>query len=657
MANLVKKWLTRLLVLSMIGIGLYFAVLSTKTSIVPIESSANLAHPIQEKEMRGEGVSIASYDREGNLISSGKSESFVLVGEDQLALKDGLEYQFEKEGRKYYTRADNFENLPNGQRRLSANEGKTILLAIENGISIETPGPLIYDENEVISTPAPATFKMGQIEGSCVGLKYKAEQFLELNAKARFTATSPEGTTHINATSLQLDYQERKGIIKQGFIRNHPTHAIHSNTLEAEHFNILFKGESSQNLQLQEAQLTGSPTRITWEEGELVSPELQVCFDSTGKVLQEVLTGRDATYSSLTAEGAEITGKTGQLTFQFEAGAPKSLQSAMPIAISVVQEGSDPLQLKGSLGLQSSFENSRVRSTRIFGSPHFRMGTQEGQAGSLRVLHDEQEVLLSESAQLQDRTQAMEIRGDEILLTRWNDDQQEIFANRFVEITYAAGTPDVLKSWGETLALTMPSQKAILTGTPARVEQKEQTVEAQRIEITQIGPHLYEMKTDDEVNLTMKTEQGNFNIIARDMSFSQEKQIVTFTDVQKAQLGQQGTLSCRDLKIFMPMTAEGRQIQTIDAVGSVLYEGQMRHGDTMKAFSTRSDALAFERETQTIVFQGEQKDVVVNHPDGEMKGRKLTYHLNDGSMRVTSATHGVTQTTVKFNDQKKQRRR
>jgi len=657
MANTLKKWLTRFLVIIMVGIALYFVILSRDTALVPIENSANLADPIREEEMRGQRVNVNAYDLDGNLISSGKSETVILVGDNQLALKDGLEYQFHRDGKKYFSRADSFENLPDGTRKLSANPGNTILLAVENGISIETQGPLLYDQNEVISTQAPASFRMGEIKGRCVGLKYKPEVFLELNSQADFTATSDEGVTRIQSTFMRLDYLKRVGEIHKGLITNQPAGGLQENVLEAAHFNILFKGESSRELQLQEARLKGSPTRLGWAEGELTSSRLEVCFDETGKVLKEAITGESAVYTSLSSSGDMLRGRTGQLTLEFNQGSPQRLLSQSPIEVSVEKQDRDPLRLTGRNGLESVFENGRVRSTRLFGEPKFTFGTQKGRAGTLRVLHDERKVLLGETAQMEDTAQNLMVNGDEILLAQWDQDQQEIFANRFVEITYGVGTPDAMKAWGETLALKHPSQHAVLTGKPARIEQRDQTVQAQRIEMQQVGPYLFEMKTDDEVNLTLKTERGPLKIVATDMFFSQERNTVTFQNVQEAVLADQGTLSCRDLEILVPQTQSGRQVEKIDAKGSVIYEGKIKDSESVKPFTARADSLSYTHTTRIIVFQGDQKDVVVTHPDGQIQGRKLTYNLNDGSMRVDSAAHGVTQTTVNLDDQKKKQLR
>ena len=653
MANIIKRWLTRFLVLTMVGVGLYFAILSQDNSLVPIENSANLADPIREEEMRGKRVHVNSYDLDGNLISSGKSETVILVGDDQLALKDGLEYQFNREGRKYYSRADSFENLPDGRRKLSADPGNTILLAIEGGISIETEGPLLYGKDEVISTEAPAQFKMGEIKGRCVGLKYKPEVFLELSSDAHFTASSAEGVTTIDSTFMRLDYLKRAGEIHNGLITNKPANSHQENQLEATHFNILFHGQSSRELRLEEARLKGTPTRLGWGEGELTSSRIEVCFDETGKFLQEATTGDDAVYTSLSSDGGMLTGRTGQLTLKFGNGAPQTLTSQSPIEVSVEKQDRAPLKLTGEKGLESVFENSRVRSTRLFGNPKFQFASQKGHAGTLRVLHDERKVLLGETAHLEDTAQNLVVNGDEILLAEWDQDQQEIFANRFVEITYGVGTPEAMKAWGDTLAMKHPSQHGVLTGNPARIEQRDQTVQANRIEMERVGPYLFEMKTDDEVNLNLKTERGPVKIVAMAMFFSQEKNTVSFRNVHQALLADQGALSCKNLEILIPQTQEGRQVQKINASGSVVYEGQIKDSESVKSITARADTLTYAHSDRIIVFQGDQKDVVVTLPDGQIQGRKLTYNLNDGSMRVDSAAHGVTQTTVNLNDQKK----
>lgn len=637
----------------MMGFSLYFMMLSRETSTVPIENSANLADPIREEEMRGKQVNVNTYDLNGNLISSGKSESVLLVGDSQLSLEDGLEYQFNRDGKKYFTRADSFVNLPDGTRKLSAEPGRKILLAIENGISIETDDPLLYGPDEVIRTEGPATFKMGQIEGRCIGLQYKAGSHLELLSKAIFTSHNPEGSTSIQADFLRLDYKTLRGEIRRGVVQNRPKNSDHSNKLEAARFDIAFRGDPNKELLLDNADLYGSPTRIEWEQGHLSSPQLNVHFDKSGKTIARVTSGTEAVYTSLSSGGSQMEGKTGKLSFTFSNGTPQNLKSATPILLTVLQEGRPPLVLTGQKGLESQFSQGRVRSTQLFGTPAFSFGPQSGKAGTLRVLHDERKVLLGQTAELADSSQNLLVKGDEILLAQWDQDQQEIFANRFVEVIYASGTPDVLRSWGETLTLKLPSQHAVLTGSPARLEQNLQNVEAHRIEIRQIGPQLYELKNDDEVNLTLQTDQGPFNIVAKGMFFSQEKQMVTFQEVQRAVMADQGSLSANFLEIFMPQTAAGRHIQRIEAKGSVLYEGLLKDEDTSKPFSARSDKLEYDAKNNTIVFSGNQKDVEVTHPEGQLKGRKLTYNLITGSMRVDSATHGATQTTVKINDQQK----
>ncbi|CAM2068276.1 OstA-like-N domain-containing protein [Sulfidibacter corallicola] len=633
---MIKKWLSRLLVLLMIGTGTFFAWISTRTQTVPIEKSSP-AKPNGTQGLHGKDVVHKAYDSEGRLIQSGTSREVTLVGEKNLELQGGLELHFERNNRRYTIKADSYSNLENGGQILRADSNDKVLIREDGGLEIETPGPITVDAEGVYRTESSAEFRMGNSSGECVGLAYKPFAYVTLEREALFHIDR-DSEVHLSlaANRLHLDTAQARGTLDQGRLTSYSTGG-QSSTLSSETIEFLFNG-GTRNVpfRLERAEVRGNPARFSWNHGVLTSPRLDAQFDAGGKQVRDIRTGAQAHFTAKTEDDYLLEADTGALHLTVIDSMPGKLQSQAAIKVQARKENAPNLILRGESGIETLFENGVAVSTFIHGKPHFRYGNQTGKAGDLRVSHREHNIIFSQGSELIDADEEVRIYGDEILLTNWDQEDKEIFAFRFVEIVHRTDDPEPTRSWGDELRLALPGHHFKLRGAPAKLQHAQHTITAAEIDIRQIDEDLYEVRTDDRVSLNMQTEQGLFQLDAKTMNFSQATSVLHFQNVEKAVMPPHGELSCDFLEVGLVEEGEKRFVDYLKARQDVIFKGSYQQDETAQPVSGRADELIYSRVDQTIQFLGNNRDVVFNHPSGEFKGPELTYYPNDGTMRAGS---------------------
>jgi len=651
-----RKILTRTLTLLMIAVLGYFVFISGDvTQEIPIEKSSEQSGMITEDTMLGTDAHYKSFNPKGDVLSTGSSMKVTIEGEN-LRLEDGLELEtYEIGGKKYSVKADSFGVDNENQKILTAEPGHKIILTGED-VSIETVGPLIYDNQQsIFSTESVAYFKMGDAQGHSQGLRYKPDVFLELQRDCVFNTISETEKSTITADHIYFRNSIRKGLIRKGLLTTTSHDGSRQTRMEALEIEVLYHGGNSQEpFRLEQASLSGEPARFSWNNGDMTSTVFEACFDGTGKWIEELLTGVDAHFSAQTEDGYQLYGRGGQLSLLMEQSIPRELLSHEAIELEGAKEEGAVLRLVGKAGLETQFSEGQAYSTRLFGQPTFSYGGQEGAAGNIRVSHNERNIIFSEGAELRDQAQQVRIKADEILLSNWDQEAKEINAFKFVEITYREDEPDVAQCFGDELKFLLPQYYIKLKGAPAQVNRQNLTIDANTIEMDRMDELSFDLKAgstvNNEVNVIMATDEGSSHIQARDLIYKGETDLLVFDNVIKAVFPEKGQLFCKQMTVRLKNKGETKVVETIEAEGDVLFEGVLMDSGEPKPVNCRADQLRYNQSEGLIYFIGKGRNLVFNHPAGVFEGRELTYNLKDGAIRGDSDKHGTTVTRIKIDE-------
>lgn len=655
---MIKKWLTRLILLAMILIGAYFIVLITEVETVHIKESVS-DESFTEETIRGKGVRYKRFDAQGNELAAGSSQRVTMVGDQEIELEEGLELSMTREGRRYHFKADRFENLANGDRVMSAEPGNKIYLSVEGGIELITPGPLFYHPDDTFETEALANFNLGQARGQSRGLRYQPDRYLELSSNASLNAKRGDGEQQILASFIYLNLVQARGEIRDCIMTNVAAEGVQT-TIFADHLDATFKNAPDEDFRFEWVRLEGQPASFNWNLGDLTASTLELCFDSDGQYVSSLTTSADSRVSTLTEDGYWLDGTNGRLELTLMLGSPTSLKSVDPAAFIAQKDDLQDMEMTGQEGFHTRFVEGKAYDTRLFGTPSFRHSERRGQSGGLRMLHSEHKVLFTGNAELLDPSVGIALKGDEILLTDWDLESREIYAFDFVHVIYELADAEPIEAWCTQLEMRFPERDVIMRGEPARLLRKNQDIKAERIEITRLDEDLFEIKTDDRVDLAIQTDEGELIILAAKMSFSQETNTIALESVTRASLPNQGEISCELMSIRLEPNEEDnskRVVAAMKAEGNVRFKTAGASQDTQGMITCAADQLTYTRESGQIVFEGRGQDVTLNHPTaGSMKGRQLTYHIKDGTIRVDSVGRGVTTTQVNLKQGSQNRR-
>jgi len=653
---MIKKLLTRILILVTAGLMVYFSTLTVENPNLRIDQNQHLGQADPNHLGWGDGARYNKYDGEGNLITSGTSQKTTRTKDDRFILeKVRISHLLDK--RRFSVDADNMETAEDGRIIMSTNEAEPdslIVLVERGGIRIETRGPLIQNTDQTISTEAPARFTLGASSGSCIGLRYLSNNYLELAAEVTFNDRTKEGVTQVEAAYLRMDYLEATGLIREGIVT---TNAPGRKTLLlADEINVVFRsGVSDGSLAMDSASLIGEQASFIWGNGEMQASRFDICFSSNGRWAEELRTGADAVFSAATADGYWLSGQAGSMLLEMIDAEPKLLSTEKKIRIIGNRAGAPQLSLHGEQGMATDFIDGSVASTRIFGTPKFAYGSMTGNAGSLRVRHNEHQILFNGGANLEDSSQHVRIKGDEILLTGWDLKEKEIYAFTFVEIVYTRPDQDEVQGFGEKLEMHLAGNFVKLEGKPARFQQLDETVEAEAIEVVEIDDGVFDLETLSHVTLTKITEEGEFRVEAQKMSYDGTKRQLQFDAVLKAVTPGAGEFSCDRLEIGLKRGTGREAVDSIVARRNIIFKHVVVvEGGTQPA-TCLADLLTYDLDKDLAIFEGIDRDVVITREEGVLKMGRLIYNVKDGSVSGYPEREGESTITVpiKGPDQRK----
>ena len=651
---MIKKLFTRALVVMLIAVLGYFAFISSDVETVPIERSDRAAAALPKETMMGEDVQYKSFDSKGNEIVSGSSKKVTQTGEDNLKLEEGLELKIRIEGKDYRIEADSYGPGDDEAQIMTANPGNTILLSVED-VTIETEGPLIYDKDGVFSTEAVAKFRMGDASGESSGLRYQPDVFLELLKDCNFQSRGEQGNLRITSDYMLMREEDGKGRIQNGILTSVSIDGASQTQLMADEIDLIFDGgREGQPFRLVEASLTGEPTRFDWSQGNLSSSRFDACFDDSGKWLAELITGPDSQFGAETEDGYRLYGSSGQLSLWMNNDEPRELSGRSPIAIEGHKQDGSLLRLAGKNGLETVFSEGRAYSTRIFGEPTFSYDGQEGSAGNLRASHNERNIIFSEGSELWDSEQQVRVKADRILLSDWDQEEKEVNAFDFVQVSYEAEGA-ASQCFADEMKFKLPGHYMLLKGSPAKVNRQDMTIDAGELEITQIDDEWFNLKAgavgSGEVALLLITENGPAQIRARGLDYRGEEDRLIFDNVIQAILSEQGELSCQTMEVNLRDRGEKKVVDNLVASGDVIFSGMTPDEEEPKPVNCQAETMTYTEAEGVLYFTGASQPVVLTHPSGSFRGKELTYNLKDGSIRGDSDKHGSTKTTISLKRQ------
>ena len=640
---MLKKLLTRITILTTLFLMGYFILISSETQSLRIEKNEAPEDSNPQQLGSGLGGNYHKYDASGNLVTSGTTPKAVRTVDEGFVL-EMIEFNHRHQNKNYHIQADQLVTGEDQKRVMTANPGSVIVLEEENGIRIETPGPLIQEADGLISTDAETQFQIGSAKGRCKGIRYRSGEILELLDKVNFVDEGPGGSTRIDAEYLKVDQASGYGHVRGGVITLHSP--LRQGAMTADRMELVFKDPAVLSLDLDRALLTGKPAGIFWNEVDMQAAYFDICFDETGKWPAEMDTANDAKFASQTQDQFQVSGNGGALKLLFQQGVPQKLTSMDSIRINGKKEGSPPFSLTGKQGVQASFQEGRIANTKIFGTPHFLYGSMSGISGGLHLLHNENKALFSQGAELWDDEQDIHIKGDEILLTGWDLNEREIVAYRFVELRYAEKTAQKILGKGETLKMKLPANAILLEGDPARITRLNETVEAPQIKANQVDGDHFNFQGSGQVHLTRVTDEGTFLVKAKKMDYVSQDNLIHFETVLEAKTPDDGSLSCGFLRVNLKTVGDKQTLHTITATKDVIFNGVVKHKDGDKPLLCMADRLDYDLVEGIAKFQGIDKDVVYKGPDGEAKIRQLIYDRKDGSLTGVPERRGTTTTTV-----------
>lgn len=641
-----RKLLTFTLTLSTIALLVYFATISGDTGKLPTERAESGTMGSDEMESFGEDVRVQVFNQQGQRISEGTFAS-VRQSDASLAIENPDVTYTTASGRVIRIRADFLDNKTGKEQILSSKPGNRILVSEDNGITIESVGPLIYDPaTEILSTKAEAEFKMANFAGTCVGLSYRSEDFLQLESLVHFYGEeNADGKVDMRGSALALNLKARLGTLLNGTITTQQDEGKSEFTAIETRFNFVGNGPSS-TFTLTEVVFEGKPSRFKWKAGELNASRFDGRFNATGKWIENFTTSVDAVFATTSEDEYSFKGSGGRMELVAKQWVPIQLSSKDAVLLRGRRAKGDELLLQSEGGLETQFVEGKANSTRLFGAPLFRYGPMTGKAGNLRVLHHEHKILFTQGAELDDPLEKVHIEGDELLLADWDQVEREIFAFKFVEINRFMGTPEAINAFGDQLELHLPSGLLKLRGLPAKILRTAETIEGNAVEITQSGAGEYDILAVDEVGLTLIGQKGTVWATADKMNFWSSKNLIVFENVSRLALPDRGELSCGTLQAQMAREAGNMVVDTIHAERDVVFTGSRLVDGVRRPVSCQADKLDYSTSEGIIHFQGVNRDVVFTDATAETRNRDLKYNLKDGSLRGESARNRNSTTLV-----------
>ncbi len=638
-----RKLLTRTLTICTIALLVYFARISGETGKLPTER-ANTPEVSSDLESFGEDVRVQVFNYQGAKVSEGTFAS-VRKSESRLAVEAPDVVYTTATGRVIRVRADFLDNQTGREQILSSKPGNRILVAEDNGITIESVGPLVYDPaTGILETKAQADFRLGNDRGTCVGLAYRSQEFLRLTSQVVFRgAESRDGQVLMEGSFLELDLKNNKGLLRDGTVTTQ--RGADKNQFSATESQFDFQPNKTRLIPTN-AVFNGSPSRFLWLGGKLEANRFEGRFDPSGRWIERFTTSADAVFTATSEDAYAFTGRGGRMEVSANQWVPQRLFSRDAVDLRGRRTNGEELHLQSEGGLETQFVDGKARSTRLFGAPVFTYGRQSGRAGNLRVLHNEHKILFTQGAELNDPLEQVHIEGDELLLADWDQPEREIFAFKFVTIKRFSGTPEAIDAFGDQVELHLPSGYLKLIGTPAKVVRVAETIEGNTIEITQGRAKQFDIQASGDVTLNLIGDKGTVWATADTLKFSNSKRLAVLENVSRLVMPERGELSCGHLEALLAQSGDRLVLERLQAERDIVFQGSRMVDGVRRPVSCQADKMDYTTADGILHFQGVNRDVVFSDAKVETRNRDLKYNLKDGSLRGDSAPNRNSTTLV-----------
>lgn len=629
--SLRRGWLSRIAIVGVSALLLWLLAYLFRQPRVTIKEEPPSAATDQ---MQSEQVEVRVFDTTGRATDQVKAQKG-RQGSDQSLHLQGVEASITTAaGRTIHFFADHYDQGLS-ERILRAEPDSRIEMEEESGMSMQTVGPIVMGEQDIISTQAAAQFQFGDFQGQTNGLKYLSQNWMILESDIAFWV--PE-RLHFSGQHMQVDLIKNYGTMQRGEFRQlgEPLAKLQAPTL----LFFFVPGRSGlQQTHLESMQLYGPDCMLQWQEGSFVSKNLSVCMDAQNRLAQ-VDSRTSAVIDLAAVDGFRMRGQTGKLSLVFQNGSPEHLEGQGRVKLNG-RLGPAQFVLESQEGLQTEFELGQVAETTLSGLPVFQYEGLKGEAGRIRLLHRENRILLSENAELDHPEEQFHLWGEEILIANWSQGSREVYGRGFVRLVTQRGEAPI-EAKGDSISLVFPERWLRLEGHPAVFAQNDQRIEAEVVRV--LPTYADQLKLFADGNLVFSFPLNGQPSTIRGASLVAETGTgtVVLRDVQEALLGQIGKLSARELKLS---THEDRSLDQLIAQGEVHFSGVIETESGPQRFSGRSDRLTYQQSNQEVVMEGQDRDVVLLlNERNEFRGRSLTYNLIDGSMRADSGPHAFGKT-------------
>jgi len=559
----------------------------------------------------------------------------------------------------------------------SSSPGQPIVLEEEGGLRFETVGPLTVTPTTEFKAVNLTTFQLGDWKGTCQDLYFLPDKTVRLAHDVEFTMDRGPRASSLEAERVEVLLNQGKGTVHRGqFVmisdvdQPQPRTALFvSETIQLE----FSGGTGKDSMRISEMTIVGPESRFTWDEGELRAPLFSVCMDRLGRYPQLIHTYDQTDIQVRSGESQKIEVQTGDVFMDFFETRPLELSGQSPISFLANTATGVALELKGGKGFRTEFNSGILENTRIFGTPTFRFEQLHGKAGFFRILHGQNKLMMSQTAEISQDEPNLMLSAEEILVSNWDQKDREIFGRAFIQIQTRLKGGRNVSGTGDAIFFNDYEGLLTLTGQPATFEDPNGVFAAQRFELlretlepvanevgdqaetvtTQIETdgELVRGKASGEVRGRLKMGDSEYLLECDQLDYQESQSRCTILQVEKLVLAGLGELSAAEVELYF--NTKDRALEELEAKGNIHFSGEIQQKGPAQKFFGTADRLRFSQASQVLELEGDNRDVSLRNNEGtEHKGRRLIYSLLDATMRVEAGAHSSTQTIVNIKKEK-----
>ncbi|PIE90169.1 MAG: hypothetical protein CR997_07180 [Acidobacteria bacterium] len=617
--------------------------------------------PVKQKKkafwstaMEGENIRYKSFNDQGEWTLEIQAQKSEILKGDQKAISEIRAVVKKTDGSILHIHADFYQD--DGPNKVfSSKENSTITLKEEGGLQFESKGPLIITPDQELITENKADFKLGNWSGSGQTLYYIPDSKLMLNKDVFFNFSTKTESTSIVADQILVNLKQGAGRILNGkydMVSSTGQSKSDTTALEAEKMAFFFTGgQEDSPFSMTEVNISGPNSRIFWNEGGLISRFFSICMDEKGMFPQWITTSNDTEFTIQSVMGQSVTGTTGSMNIEFLETQPVLLKGETSIHIQSTSTDGEVLTLKGSKGFNTEFNGGRAENTRIFGTPEFQYDTLKGTAGFFRVLHGQRKLILSQTAEITSEENQIHVTAEEILVSKWDLPDREIFGRAFIHFT-SKRDGRAVHGYGNEILINEYQEEFSLKGSPARLEDGGSHFSAQEINVANFHSEDTVARALQQVQAVFFTNETSYKMICQSMALHKREGHCQLNGVKELHYTEDNTLSAEKVDLFFTQE-KPVALKSVLAEGNIQIKGSSWKEGKLSTFSGQSELLEYVHATQVLTLESNEGEVVLQNNDGYVtKGRRLIYSLLDDTMRVEASEHGSTQTIVNIKKEK-----